>query len=294
MRFGAVLAGALLIGCGEGTNNQGVVKGTVKGGVMSLPVSVEGAAAMPFVVDTGSPLTLVDPTKFAGLGIQNGDVSQVSTLDVGTLHLTDVEVVAKSPCGLMVCPATEPAGLLGGDVLVDFAVSLDYRAAAAAFGSFPLPNKLAPPMMTGFALEGGGQIVPPGMLAAMPLPATRISIQVTIEGTAHPFVLDTGSSALVLGPALYDSIVADGRPQSSVSVSTVSGNSNEPSTRLGSVIFAGEEQQNVEAIKAPLDLSTLEKEVGHSVEGLLGGAFLEHYLLTIDYPAREITLRAYQ
>jgi len=293
MRFGAVLAGALLIGCGEGTNNQ-LVKGSVKGGVMSVPVSVEGTAAMLFVLDTGSPLTLIDPSKFTTIGIESGSVSQVSTLDVGSLHLTDVEVVAKSPCGLMVCPTSEPAGLLGGDVLVDFAVSIDYRGSAVAFGAFGLPSGLAAPTMTAFALEGGGQIVPPGMLAAVPLPATRISITVVVEGQPHPFVLDTGSSALVLGPALYDSIVADGRPQSSVSVSTVSGTSSEPSTRLGSVVFAGAEQQNVEAIRAPLDLSTLQKEVGHDVDGLLGGAFLEHYLVTIDYPGRQITLHAYQ
>src|SRR5262249_31085072 len=189
---------------------------------------------------------------------------------------------------------SDPAGLLGGDVLIDFAVSIDYRNAAVAFGAFTLPDKLAAPLTTPFALEGGGQIVPPGMAAPVTLPATRISILVVVEGTGHKFVLDTGSSALVLAPELYDSIVADGRPQSTVNVSTVSGTSGEPSTHLESVEFGGATQMDVEAIRAPLDLAALQKEVGHNVEGLLGGAFLEHYLVTIDYPGRLITLRAYQ
>ena len=40
-------------------------------------------------------------------------------------------------------------------------------------------------------------------------------------------------------------------------------------------------------------MDLLAREVGHPVEGLVGGAYLERYLTTIDYPARQITLRPY-
>jgi hypothetical protein len=294
MRFRALLAGALLVGCGgeSGSNvNEPVVKGAVQNGVIALPVSIEGSPTMPFVLDTGSPLTLVDPNKFPS--VETG-FTQAATVDVGSVHLMNVEIVGKTPCGLMMCPASEPAGLLGGDALIDFAITIDYAAAAVSFGAYTFPTNIAEPVTSPFKLQGGGQIVLPGMNGTVDLPATRIVLDVAIEGTVYPFVLDTGSSALVLAPDLYDSIVSDGRAQSSVSVSTVSGTRTEPSTRLSAVSISTATQTSVEAIRAPLDLGTLSREVGQTIEGLVGGGFLSHYVVTIDYPTQTLTLRAYQ
>jgi hypothetical protein len=59
------------------------------------------------------------------------------------------------------------------------------------------------------------------------------------------------------------------------------------------VTLGGAAQAGVAAVRSPLDMSVLEREVGHPVQGLVGGAYLQKYLTTIDYPARQIMLRPY-
>src|SRR5437763_1560328 len=84
-----------------------------------------------------------------------------------------------------------------------------------------------------FDLEGGGSATVGE--TAVTLPATRIAVDVSIEGMVVPMFVDTGSSTMVLEPALYDAIVADGRPQSTTSVATIMGTENVPSTKLRDV-----------------------------------------------------------
>jgi hypothetical protein len=299
------LAGVLLLACGGGGGGAGMTvasggggdmtataTGEVNSGVLSVPVSVARTTALPFVLDTGSVLTRLDPSRLPSLMLQPG-LEQVSTLDVGTLHLDGVQVVAATLCGvMMMCRGSEPAGLLGGETLLDMRVSIDYRAATVTFGNLVPPANVGPPVTTAFSLEGGGQ----GAIddhTTLTLPATRIVLPVTVEGTEMTMVLDTGSSTMILRPDVYDSIVADGRPQSSIDVATVLGVQTTPLTILQYVSVGGEIQGEVEAVRAPLDVGSLETEVGHRVDGLLGGAYLMGYVTTIDYPERALTLRPY-
>src|SRR5436190_18977497 len=107
MRGIALMAGVvswLLVAAGCGgdsgggdTGTQGV-KGTVSNGVITLPVSIEGAAAQPFLVDTGSPLVLVDPARFPTLALDEG-VGVLDTVKVGDMQLMNVDFLAASPCG---------------------------------------------------------------------------------------------------------------------------------------------------------------------------------------------------
>jgi hypothetical protein len=303
MRKLAVLAGVLLVGCGGGggggdttgaasaNGSSDIVGGAVSNAVISVPVSIDGATAQPFVVDTGSILTRLDPDRFPEARIAPG-YARVSTLDVGTLHLTNIDVVGASLCGaMMMCRGSEPAGLLGGQVLIAYRVTIDYRAGMVTFGELAPPTGVGPPVTKGFSLEGGGD----GEVNDMPisLPATRISLDVDVEGTTMRMVLDTGSSTMILRPDVYDDIVADGRPQSAIDVATVLGTQSAPLTRLHMVTVAGAAQAEVDALRAPLDVAALEVEVGHRVDGLLGGAFLSAYVTTIDYPNRALTLRPY-
>jgi len=269
------------------------VQGSVSHAVVSVPVTVDGAASMPFIVDTGAPLTLIDPTKFMAAGIQPG-AQQLMSLTVGmAVSAMNVQVIAASPCGVMVCSDSQPAGLLGGNVLTQYKLTIDYRGGAVGFNSPTIPNGVGAAVMAPFDLAGGGAISIPGMGGQVTVPATRIALNVEIEGVSHPFVLDTGSSSMVLSSSFFDSLVADGRAQGSVNVSTVNGTENEPSTTLNQVAVGGAVQSNVAAVRSPFDLGVLSAEVGHTVDGLLGGAYLDGYFLTIDYPARQIVLRPY-
>jgi predicted aspartyl protease len=266
------------------------VKGTLTNGVISVPVAVDGKAAMPFVVDTGAPLTLIDPNRFPSSDIRLG-AGQVTTLDVGGVHIPNVQVIGASPCGVMMCSDGEPAGLLGGDVLIQYVITIDYSPASVGFDvAPPSPTGGATATTTTFALQGGGTVAIPGTSNSVGVPATRIALDVTIEGTSHPFVLDTGSSQMVLRPTLYDSIIADGRAQSTTNVSTVTGTTTQATTHLKTVDVAGAIQTNVAAVRSPLNLDTLSAEVGHTVDGLLGGSYLSHYVTTIDYAGQRLTL----
>jgi Aspartyl protease len=295
--LGCLIGGALVgIGCGGSgtstavTNGSGgqVVPGSVNGDIVMLPVVIDGATSMSFVVDTGSPLTLVDPEKFSTLNLQGG-AGSVTSLDVGGLHLMNVGILAASPCGVMTCSDSSPAGLLGGNVLVNYDVLFDYSAMAIGFDVTPDTSGLGPPTMTAFKLEGGGNVVVSGG-GPVSVPATRIAVNVTIEGTTHAFVLDTGSSKVLLAPDLYDSIVSDGRAQGMANVLTVTGTTDEPTTVLHTVALGDATQSNVAAVRAPFSLDALSAEVGHTVEGLLGGSYLSNYLVSIDYPNQTITL----
>jgi hypothetical protein len=176
-------------------------------------------------------------------------------------------------------------------VLLGYRVTIDYRASTVTFGDLTLPGGVGEPLSQSFDLEGGGPTVVGDTLVTVP--ATRVVLDVEVEGTTMRMVLDTGSSSMILRPDVYDALVADGRAQSSVELHTVLGTRTAPLTRLRSVSVAGLAQAEVEAVRAPLDIEALEREVGHPVEGLLGGAYLARYLTTIDFPDRILTLRPY-
>jgi hypothetical protein len=290
----AVALGALSLACGGGggPTTGGAIKGSVSNAVIALPVSIDATPAIDFVVDSGSPVTLVDPSTIPAAMLQGG-FNTVSTLDVGHVHLTNVPVFGASPCGMMMCTGSQPSGLLGGDVLLMFAVTIDYRNATVAFDATSFPAGTGAPITVPFMLQGGGTSTLAAAVSPVAVPATRISLDVNIEGTTYPFVLDTGSSSVVLDGPLYDSIVADGRPQDSIDVSTVTGTVTEPITSLHQVSVGAATQMNVQAIRTPRDLDPIAREVGHPVRGLLGGSFLSRYLVTLDYPKQQLLLRAY-
>jgi hypothetical protein len=271
-----------------GAGNGQVVQGTTTGELITLPVSIDGVSAMSFIVDTGSPLTLVDPNRFASLGLPSG-VGTAGSVDVGALHLMNVAILATSPCGVMMCGEAAPAGLLGGDVLGNFAVTIDYATGAVGFDVQPVTTTLGAPSTSPFDLLGGGHVIVSGG-ANVTVPSTRIAVDVAIEGAVHAFVLDTGSSQVLLGGDLFDAVVSDGRKQGSASVLTITGTTTEPTTVLSSVALGDAEQTDIGAVRSPFSLESLSQEVGHHVEGLLGGSYLARFLVQIDYRHRLITL----
>jgi hypothetical protein len=297
LRAAVVVVGfAVWVGCGNSgtgvTTDAQAVKSTVNNGVVTLPVSIDGTPTQPFVLDTGAPLTLLDPNKFSAVGVQPG-TNTVSSLDVGSsVHIQNATVVGATPCGLMMCSTSDPAGLLGGDILSNFQISVDYHRSTVGFDDPSVPGGLGAPASTSFELDGGRAASTTGTTVTPAVPATRIAVNVVIEGTTYPFVVDTGSSPVVLAPTLYDALVADGRAQTTSNVSTVTGTKQVPETMLNQVSLAGATQTGVTAVRSPLDLGVLSAEVGHEVDGLLGGSYLSHYFLVIDYPGREITLRS--
>src|SRR6478609_4490245 len=211
---GRLLAGAFVaalaaaVGCG-GVGSSEPDAGFTTMGMPGVPsptrvganlvfadVAVDGKTGGRLGVDTGAPIMLVDATKYPGLTLP--DQTEVTVdITVGDLTIDGVSIVPMA-FGAGMDPLNF-AGLLGGNVMRQFMVRFDYAHPDHAFRLGMPPMEMAtdgvetPGNSANFTLEGGG-LGRVGDGGVVSFPATRIPIQVEIDGVTHPFVLDSGAS----------------------------------------------------------------------------------------------------
>ena len=95
------------------------------------------------------------------------------------------------------------------------------------------------------------------------------------------FLLDTGSSVVVVAPAFAASIpLADGRE--AVELQTLGGRTRGPASTVASLRVGTAELH---------DLPVVIHDPGPGLDGILGNTFLSHYRLTVDADRRQLTLR---
>ena len=144
-----------------------------------------------------------------------------------------------------------------------------------------------------FNLEGGGL----GRFEneVLNIPATRIPLTVDVDGTARPFILDTGASETTVRSSVYTTLTADGRGElTGLPIGTVNGPTTARVTRVRTLTVAGETVMNAAVMTIGDDiLDGIQTEVRHPVDGLLGGNFLREFMVTIDYPRRTLHLQRY-
>jgi len=261
-------------------------------------VAIDGKTGGRLGVDTGAPIVLVDAGKFPGLTFTANQQRVTGDVTVGSMTIDDVPIVQKSFGGGM--DPLNFAGLLGGDVMRQFMMRIDYANPDRAFRLGMPPMEMAtdgvetPGNSVGFTLQGGGL----GRLdngEVVAFVATRIPVDVMVEGVSHPFVLDTGASETTVRASLFDTITADGRAQlTGLPIMTVAGSSTATVTRVRTLTAAGATVSNpvVMTIGDTL-LDGLAMEVDHPVDGLLGGNFLREFMVTVDYPQGVLQLQRY-
>lgn len=263
-------------------------------------VTVDEDTPRGFLLDTGSPVTVLDPdvyplpegrlrpARLSMLGI-----TALSPL-VGVLDLFDDELSV--------------AGVLGGDLLRHFALTVDYRAASVVLypalhgGVPPCGDDLDPAVQTGFTLRGGG-VLSLTSDEDLPVPATRIVVTLLLEGREIDAVLDTGATSVVLRESLYDALATE-RPErpslQGLEVITVDGALATELSRAADLALAdapeASRRTSVETmvVQGSVALDGVSAEVGRPVDALLGAAYLRWFQLTVDYPARRLTLRPYR
>jgi hypothetical protein len=260
-------------------------------------VAVNGVSGGRLGVDTGSPIMLLDVTKFPGLVLP--DKPQVTAnVSAGDLTVDYVPLVQ-----IRFTNDMDPlsfAGLFGGNVMRQFSVRLDYAHPDRAFRlgmpamEMSVDGVETPGASAAFTLEGGGLI----QLTAtqrIAFPPTRIPVTVDIEGASHPFVLDTGASETAIRSTLYAAIKADGRAElTGLPISTVAGSTQASVTRVRTLTVAGATVVNPVVMTIGDELiDNLQNEVRHPVDGLLGGNFLREFMVTIDYPRGTLHLQRY-
>ena len=286
----------------------------------SMNAMDENPASFGMVVDSGSPVVLIDPTLF-GATPPTTTAEIPTTINLGLLDATGqpVVVIDDAPV-LQVSDAMMDGlgigGVLGGNVMRHFSVQLDYSApmmegfclgctASTARTDVQLPGGVIP-----FTLKGGGHsAVTLGVDAmgnaiespAIDIPPTRIPVTVTLDGTNYLFIVDTGATEVALRSTVYSQLVSDGRPQlasGSFAIMTISGAATASVTRAKTITVGGVTVMDAPVMtinSAPPDdlLDGISKELGTQIDGLLGGSFLRNFLVSIDYPNGQLHLQPY-
>jgi len=299
------------LGCGGGSSGfqtmgmPGIPSPTrVGANLVFAEVKVNGFSGGRLAVDSGSPLMLVDEAAFPGLNL-GPNVQTHGYVTAGQFTIDNVPIVQDQFGGGM-----DPlgfAGLFGADVMRQFTVRLDYANPDLAFrlgmpsmepavDGVEVPGAAIP-----FSLQGGGrgQFMSLGMTVLLNFPPTRIPLAVEVDGVSHPFILDTGASETTVRASLFATVTADGRSQlPGLPISTVAGRGTATVTRVNSLAVGGETVDGpvVMALRDPINdelLDAIQMEVGHPVDGLLGGNFLRQFMVTIDYPKGTLHLQRY-
>jgi hypothetical protein len=259
-------------------------------------VAVDGHPGGRLGVDTGSPLVLVDATKFPGLVFPQ-TLQVTGDLTLGQFTVNDIPIVQFETGGGM--DPLNFAGLLGGNVMRQFSVRFDYANPDRAFRlgmpemEMETTGVEVPGSTVAFNLEGGGR----GLFDTelIEFPATRIPLTVDVDGASRPFILDTGASETTVRGSVYAALTADGRAElTGLPITTVAGPVSGSATRARSLAVAGEAVTNAVVMTiGDMLLDGIQMEVGHPVDGLLGGNFLREFMVTLDYPRRTLRLQRY-
>jgi hypothetical protein len=299
----------------EVTGTLGIPSSTVVGAnLVFIDANVNGQDEQtPFgvLIDSGSPVVLVDPDMF-GLPAPQTAADVQTHIDLGLVRDGDVVATIHQIPAVQLSAAMMDeigfAGILGGNVMRQFSVQLDY-AAPSGHGfclgctSGPRDDVESPGASVGFSLKGGANgplVLTDNVKPIVTTPPTRIPVTVTIEGTDHPFILDTGASEVSVRTSVFDALVVDGRAKlSGFPITTVMGDSGASVTRTKSIVVGGETVTDAPVMTIPGDalLDGISMEVDRSgntqIDGLLGGSFLRNFLVTVDYPSGQLHLQMY-
>jgi predicted aspartyl protease len=263
---------------------------TAEGGVFSVQADVDGVPGPRVLVDTGAPYASLNVDAFGG-AVALG-AGHVATLALGGTVLWKVPTYGVSGGSASVGAL---GGILGFTVFGQFEMSFNYRDSQVVVGPATLPDQLLEPITIPMTLEGGG----PGLLpdgSVLQFSPSRIILDASVEGTNRVLLLDTGASSVALRSDLFQAIATDGRAQAKGTVRLVTGDASTTVMRLNSVgVDSAQAQGPLAVAGGGIDdlLHGLGQEVGHTVDGLLGAPFLQHYFVTVDYPNRQIILRPY-
>lgn len=261
-----------------------------------LKVRVNGRPPMNFVLDTGSGFTVISEETAAKLRVRrlaSGGVTQgvggggkfpivyglINEIDLGPLKIQNVPTYIRK---FHYPPDAKVDGFIGLSLLSRFRIALDYQARRLELRP---PNSPLPPLAP-TDLEIPYRVTSGGML----------SIPAGIGGGAneHNLIVDTGASSTVLADVVLESlqegVALSTRAEASV-VGAAGVTDRVPIVVLEKLSVFSLEQRYVRALV--LNLDTLNESAGFRQSGILGGNFLRHYRIGIDFVRGVITLHPY-
>ena len=267
---------------------QGFTRAT---NVFLVPVEIAGTTGA-LGVDTGDPFVLLNPATYPST-----PATGTETLTIASQNYANTSVITSSQSPTSPDPEIALGGLLGCPILCNNLIALNYRDTILTIGSTPAIDGVLPEIKLPFAFEGGGSSVQING-ATVPIPKSRIIVDVMIESISYRMMVDTGASEVTVDADTYSAITADGRAQlTSGGVETASGESSASYTRTNAMSLGGATATGVVVAhdtSFDQNLASLSTDAGETVHGSLGGSFLNHFYLTIDYPGTELHLAPYQ
>ncbi len=268
------------------------VQARVTGNVFAVNGAVNGVDGGYLIVDTGAPITLLDSASYPNAQVPSGS-GTVNALE--TLGLTFEKAPVVGGDLALSLPDVPVGGLIGGNVLCHFPASFNYRDAQVTLGATQDPTAVLNASSVPFTLEGGGRGLLPDGKTLVTFYNTRVTVKALVEGKERVFIVDTGASLSLVTKELFDELTADGRGKlDGLAASTVMGNAQTRVTRVRSMSLGTAEVTGtpVADVSGQL-LLALGVEVGHPVDGLLGGTFLREFFVTADYDNSQLRLARY-
>ena len=253
-----------------------------------IRVKVNGHEAT-FVIDTGSGFTVISKESARRFGvpeIARGGKSQgvggtgkflivyglVRSIDMGTAKIKNIPCFIRPFHGHTEKPAQEQAdGFIGLSILSHYLTELDYK-----------DQKLTLDRSERLALQ------PAAGITIVPFRTTQnglISVETELEG-GHTInaILDSGASSTVISLAAVDRLklqdwIIKGQTASVIGAAGITDNVQMLFIRNCRV--ADLEQNNLRALV--LDFNAINETSGFEQSGILGGDFLRHFRLRIDF-----------
>ena len=244
-----------------------------------------------FVIDTGSGFTVISKEaakRFGVSEIARGGKSQgvggsgkfqivyglIKSLQIGEAKVRMIPCFVRPFHGDKDRPAAERAdGFIGLSVLSHFLTELDYKAAVMRLDR--RDNRSSP------------MVASPG-LTLVPFRTTQnglISVETEFDGNAFVnAILDSGASSTVISEAAVERLnmgdkIIKGQTTSVIGAAGVTENVRMLFIRNCRV--ADQLQSNLRALV--LDFGAINETSGFEQSGILGGDFLRHFRLTIDF-----------
>jgi predicted aspartyl protease/Tfp pilus assembly protein PilF len=263
-----------------------------------IKVKVNGRDAL-FVVDTGSGFMVISKDAARRLGVSEiarGGNSQgiggdgtfqivyglLNSIQLGGIKLKQIPCFIRAFHGITERPAEERAdGFIGLSVLSHFLTDIDYKENRMILDrdvNRPLPTAVSPDV------------------TVIPFRTTQnglISIETEFDGT-NPVnaILDSGASSTAISLVAVERLkmrnqIIKGQTANDIGAAGVTNNVEMLFIRNCRV--ADLKQSNLRALV--LDFGAINETSGFEQSGILGGDFLRHFRVTIDFMRTQVTFR---
>lgn len=255
--------------------------------VNNLPVvqaTVDGRSGN-FLFDTGAEMTLLNQQHFKGIPsatpagagatgkLENASSYRVARFDWHGVSFRDADLTAVDLDHLS--PNGPPLlGLIGADLLMHYAVTLDYpkRKIILRVPTKQKPN--TPPLKLPFVLQGH-------------LPVVRANI----AGETYNLTIDSGAGVNMLAEECFTSVKTQ---LANPFTTNLGGASSQAKAVKGGTIkqiTLGKNVRLVDMVTIFTVIGPLANSKPTPIDGILGYEFLRQYQVTINYPERVLELR---